>query len=650
MIVNDMVWLANTMVVNIRSIPIFLFQSVIIFFGMAGFTPSSYADTVGIVNNLAARYYQGQIFLTYKLKDTANVQYRVYQSSNPILLESDLDNANNLGYVLDDTGCNERYANTAAGKFKKLGICGEVEAIRFKIPKPSGSSTEEVKKGYGLFVVTLKSSKANYYAVTTQVHGENENRTILAGENSLLLPIAGDAVKPMPVYQNNISVNPQFDAYVLYVTSTSNPYFPKMTTAGSYGYNFALGQQTTYGNPKTLYFNMHGGGGSFLDNSSLPDDPDVVVINQDDYVPFNSGNIKKGSSTLWFGFHEKFDIYFGLYPKPTTGKIMNYTLARTGYMIDWALENSALYIDPNKVYIKGTSAGGDGAWQAALVYPDKIAAIRSSKSIWVFNKGATGDDDKNQKFGAVSSNLPTNLNLNGYKDVPYYDFVDASYVLGTIYKGYDVPVLIAVNGKNDKTVGWSNMIELYDSLETSNHGGFFYFDGRSHGDQSDKAQWTDDQVCGQTDDQWNGETLSSYRLDLPYAAFSHVSCDSNPGNGNPNNGDDYGTIHGFVDWIPESVMQSGKNFSMQLLARSRTIDSGVEQKTLNPPGGVPCTVNVTIKRLPSKPKMGKTYEWFYTDSKGTQSGQTIYDGIDLTFKDIKLRKDIGILEFSLDGI
>lgn len=602
-----------------------------------------------VVTNLKARYHQGQVFLTYKLVPGSDIQYRAYQSANPIASQIDLKQAQDLGYVLGDSGCNERYANVKAKKTKYLEICDTENEIRFKIPTKNGNSTEEVAEEYGLFVVTLNSSSPKYYAITTQVHGEDQDYAIKPGKNTLLSPIGGPVVKPQPVFQNNITTQPTFDNYVIYVTKTFNDFFPTMTTAGSYGYNFTVGYQDTTGSPKPLYINLHGGGGSFLDNQFfLSNDPDVAVINPDDYVPFTSSNIKKGSSTLWFGYHQTFDVFFGLDQKPETGMVMDYTLRRTNYLMDWATDDSDLGIDPDRIYVKGISAGGSGAWQTGLAYPEKIAAIRASKSTWIFIGGASGDEDKNKMFGAVSAKLPTNLTIHGYENIPYYDFVDAGYMLGTVYKNHSVPVLIALNGKKDKTVGWEPMIDLYDALEDSHHGGFFYFDMRSHEkEESDELRWTDDQVSGQTNDAGNGETLSSYQLNQPYPGFSNVSCDSNPGNGGAGNGDDYGTIHGFVDWMPDTVTKEGKNWSMYLLARNRTIGSANAKDILSPPNGLPCIVNVTIHRMPQnlQPKIDKIYQWTYSSSKGTQSGEVLYQGGDLMFTGIKLYKDPGKFTF-----
>ncbi len=98
-------------------------------------------------------------------------------------------------------------------------------------------------------------------------------------------------------------------------------------------------------------------------------------------------------------------------------------------------------------------------------------------------------------------------------------------------------------------------------------------------------------------------------------AFSRGSLDNNPGNGDPTDGDYYGTINGWLLWGNDSVDQPGK-WEMTVYVISSCIRDD-------------CTVDITPRHGKAfKPRPGERFRWVNThlsDGKVVQSGELAAD-------------------------
>ncbi len=113
---------------------------------------------------------------------------------------------------------------------------------------------------------------------------------------------------------------------------------------------------------------------------------------------------------------------------------------------------------------------------------------------------------------------------------------------------------------------------------------------------------------------FDGLRKMSWTSSVP--AFSNCSLDSNPGNGDPADGDPWGQINGFIFWDADSVVDQPDRWEMTVYLASDCFEDR-------------CTVDVTPRHLRAfKPKPGETFRWTNTPlgaEKPAASGQVTAD-------------------------
>src|SRR5205814_52100 len=114
------------------------------------------------------------------------------------------------------------------------------------------------------------------------------------------------------------------------------------------------------------------------------------------------------------------------------------------------------------------SAGASGAFFSSLSYPERIAAaglkvpkfdlsfLHDPDTTNNYNEGKPGRLRVDTLLGTVPVNLPTNLGQLTY------DLLNGGW-LAHQHANDNLPLLFAVNGKNDTMVGWAEKIPYYDS-------------------------------------------------------------------------------------------------------------------------------------------------------------------------------------------
>ena len=103
----------------------------------------------------------------------------------------------------------------------------------------------------------------------------------------------------------------------------------------------------------------------------------------------------------------------------------------------------------------------------------------------------------------------------------------------------DLPYLFLVNGRQDGSIPWQNNPPFYRALGEARQGFAVYWDNGKH------------DTCGKDAPEDVKAWLlrfRKFRRDQSYPAFTNASCNRNPGNGAPDNGDIIGWINRGMDW------------------------------------------------------------------------------------------------------
>ncbi|MBK9099547.1 MAG: T9SS type A sorting domain-containing protein [bacterium] len=545
------------------------------------------------VTNLNAFYRDGQVFVTWDNLTVTGVRYNLYKSPDPIHYGFQLASAQNLGLVRDNSARNLRLTNIllTGTRYFKIDSAGT--------PLPNTK---------GLFVATSTEEGSFYYTVTTSVGGI-EDTTIIYSENSLSVPVAETVAIPRPVWQETASVTGRvFEIYVQFVSKVTSSIYPQMTNEGSFAFHFAINKNGFVSQDHPVIFYMRPSGRNFLEYIWGIDDPNEYVVTIDDWLP--NGN---QLASLYYGYHEDFDIFSNSNPIPTSGTIFKYTAARVEFTVNWCLNN--LPVDTTKVYMTGWSMGGIGNVVNFIMVPEKIAAIFISAP--EFNMATSPFSYANQLWGTLATNLPTN------EDYTRNERLNSCYMI-TEKKNTSIPVMYTFCGKNDVNVGWTEKIAFYDSMNNSNHGGFHFWSQTDH--QNVYTQWVPNFP--------NFHFLIRYSTNVSYPAFSNCSFNDNPGNGSPTNGDPIGSINGYLDWT-DDIIDSTDRWEVNLFVH----DLITTQGTLAAPDSG--TTDITLRRLQEfSVSVGETVFWEnYQNNLLVQQGFFTYTGNLITIPEVKVYKD-----------
>ena len=547
------------------------------------------------ITNMNAFFRDGQVFVTWDNLTTTNLVYMLYRSTNPIKFGSQLSAAQNLGSVRDNSALNQRLSS----------ILGTTKYLKID------SSSAPLGSNKGLFVATSIIADSFYYAVTASLFGV-EDTAIIPGSNSLTSPLIESVMMPKPVWQENRLISSRtYEIYVQYVTKVTSSIYPLMTNVGSIPFHFALIKSGTV-SPHPITFWMHGDGGNFLPQNSyrVMGDPNEWVVTIDDWLPDASD-----ATTLYYGYHEKYDIYSATNQIPISGNLYNYTFERVNHTINWALRN--LPVDTTRTYMFGWSAGAFGALFSSLVIPSRIAAIAVVAPQSDISTTFYPSDYK--RLGTTQSNLMTNDGLRRN------DRLNANF-LARINRLNSFPILFTFCGKNDEAVGWLEKIPFYDTLSFHRHGGFHFWSMTDHLEVFYNSPWQPTFP--------NFKFFTRYRTNLSYPAFSNCSINNNPGNGTPSNGDPIGSNNGHLDWNDNIVDITDRwEITLKLKNLLTTFGSDISPDS--------ATTDVTLRRLQNfLVPTGSLVTWENRRNDIlVQHGSFAYDGDLITLPAVKVYKD-----------
>lgn len=543
------------------------------------------------VSSLSAAHRNGQTFLVWTTPPGVGWTYRAYASSQPLDDAADLAGATLLGAVGDSTWYDRRLSSLRGG----------VHAFVID------SATVPLASTRGLFVATPITDGARYYAVTAQLSSGAEDTSLLPGSNALATPL-GELVKtPRPVYQRTLTQGAiTFEVYTLWTTNVATPSFPAMSNRASWPYDHAL-VRGGVAPDNGLLFRGHGRGGNFLQGIGTTGQAGEWRVALDDHL--SNGDV----ASFFYGYHEDYNVLAANLP-PLAGIIRGVTYARVLFTLDWALANHP--VDPARIYTLGGSMGASFGVFLASHDPERVAAVWGTvpRADMGFRPDPAGHPRPafNRMWGDVTAvNLPTDEGLL------VYDRMNARYLAG-LNAARGLAPMVMFSGRNDIVVGWNEKPPWYEAMQTHRHGGYFFWDNRTHGGvNAAPGAWTPMETP---------RYLYRFRRDRSFPALSNCSADHDPGNGDPAVGDSVGTINGFVEWDTTIVDQPGR-WKVTLSLRNLVTRWG----TMVAPES--CAVDLTPRRIQAfVVAPGTVYSYRVersSDGAAVQSGLLIPDSLGL---------------------
>jgi hypothetical protein len=488
-------------------------------------TPSTMQTGVP-VSELKADARDGQVFLTWTEAETPEgTTFNVYAAKKPIV---DVAKARKVSHHIERHSARDWWEDPAS--FSKDKPAGK--PVGFIIE--NGGQRLDPKGG--LFVHTVHKGDKGllYFAVTTTDEHGLENKHLEAGINSLAIGIKAIEGTVKPIWQHEGKQ-------------------PDPVTAKG----------------KALWLNLHAKGGVipnmeyllFGDESlgwrsglpikfSVQIQNNELVVRPTDRVWINRPHLEAADGgtpaiwTFWYGYNSNiFDRSL-----MSEGKPVNYTERILMWILDWV--NGYYQPDPKRWYCSGSSMGGCGTISFGLRHPELFAAIHAHVPIVSYTylgRGSAHRFEPNCWVGPINDNLKTN------EGIPLLERMNSTEFVSHTKK--DLPYLFIVNGRKDSSIPWENNPPFYRALCTAHQGVSAYWDNAGHATCGTDAP---DDVKG-----WM-KYLRRFRLDESFPVFTQTSCDRNPGNGQPEDGDLIGWINRGLDW--RDIEDTRDHYSITIFA------------------------------------------------------------------------------------
>ena len=552
--------------------------------------------------NLRGWHGFGQTWLVWEDTDPTPETYRIYKSSSSI---SELSSAEQIGRIFE--------FEWMGGRLNQLE-----EGLTYTVPDGSGG-TYTLANNEALFVYTSLNTASEYFAVVKD--GETT-----VGPNNRVGPIN----QTMDSVQCHLQTSGILDGFEYRVFAhwiagqddwnSGRIDYPVMGNEHFNGTaHFFRIWYPQAGQPSSLtptVIALHGGGGWYggrrpgTDNKYDLPLSDAIVICPGDRIIIRKTNGLAYQKTYWFGYWEGYDRFRvpDEQPLPNDGLVINYTMKRIDWELGWLLENEN--IDPKRVSLLGGSMGGRGANYLARTYPERFAA-------WLSLSPGIEPASSDPFVGNAPQNLPTNL--PGSPGV--LDVMDLHTVLSGTER--DIPFGKIVIGRADVSgpSGWTTeLMQVFEDMNNTGFGCHLYWDDRGHV-YSSGSYWADSFRL-------KAKALTLYSNDQSFPAFYNDDQDTNTpgrqpdiGDGDPANGDTWGTWGGYYSWDPETMIDTPDLWEATVFLMSES------ENPNDNPSFDSSQADVSIRRPQQfKPVAGSTIYWILkrsTDSQVLQSGQEI---------------------------
>jgi len=464
--------------------------------------------------HLTVEHRNGQTFLVWQEATAlpAPEAYRVYTAKSRIQTVGDLTKATLVGEVAAGSWFNPR-------------------AKRAYVLKDNGPALTQAE---GFFVVTPAGAGTSYYAVTA-VKAKLENTKIDTSANgNSSTGIVESTQAPAPVLQAKVNGGTEL-YYVHFAPDVDVGSRKALFNRPGYAFDFKISYNPTSTGPRPVVVVMHARKGIF----DIPRIPWLgsafVQVSVDDVNP-------PGIHSMWFGFHEDYG------KGPPKGKVIDYTERRVLWTLDQVLADKSLACDDKRVYAFGASLGAVGALGLGVRHGDRFAAVGGvDPAFGITQKDFSLKSETDALFGTPAQNLVTSL---GPK---IYDVFDYTSEMQRRAKDGVAPLLFTM-GRGDNVTGWSEKPAFFRAAQRAGQPGAFYWDFRGHAQTGPWSAYEPKLFAEQF----------RIRLDKPLVAFSNLTLDDDPGDGNPLKGDTTGTMGGYAFFDPTTASSTAAGFTVDV--------------------------------------------------------------------------------------
>jgi len=524
--------------------------------------------------NIFAR--AGQTFASWKEVGGEGVTYNLYQSDNPITASS-LASAHLVATGIPQGSAHDFIADRIA-HFRKQS---DVAPQNFTVHTKDGP----LPQGTGLFVYTPNRNRVSFYALTTVWPEGGEDRGVRVGVNSQLESVAegvrtpgavllareapapppataagapaeggrqpaaaGQQAAPAPSAGTRGTGGNPGEVRLDYVHWAS----PEQASVDGHPYRFRLilRAEEEKASGLGLIVRLHPYTGNYAMTTWTR--PGFITLGLDDFTPAID---EQEHHSFWFGYPENLGRSYltGEYAKPpgdpiSSGQpkgaerpavegarsvpVRDYTQER----ISWTIEEVMRYfrVDPNRVYLTGSSMGGTGTVDFGLRHPERFAALDAVVPlINPARSTAWGHNLLGKLWGSEA--WPTLPDGEGHTLGERLD--DTAYVLAA---SADLPLLKFFNARQDTAIGWTQIPEFIQALQQARQPFLSAWDNGGHGGPRPEVtqSFKDFDVC----------TIPRNQC-LP--ALSNASTADDPGSGDPAMGDPVGAMNDDFRWAVE---------------------------------------------------------------------------------------------------
>ncbi|MDX2199692.1 MAG: hypothetical protein SF069_12070 [Phycisphaerae bacterium] len=533
---------------------------------------------------------------------------------------------------------------------------------RLQIPTPAGG-TYRLAVNEGVFAYSPRAAGNLFFAVvdtgSVAVNALNSASTLFSYD-----PV-NDPIRPHLQFVGNTPAGHSYRALVVWAEGrddydNARPDIPVLADADKNGvpHVFTITEPIAGvpAGPLACLVALHGGEGEYQlfrpgvparANLSLPLNNGIVVT-PDDSIYARVENTLERSNTAWFGYTPEFDPFDAL-PRTTpadTAVVVNFTSRRIFWFLDWLLRpNSPYIVDPHRVAIVGHSGGGRGTSTLTRQQPERFcAAVCYTPASFL---SLQDDGQVNYLRGNWDQNLETNLIGPGNTALGTIDVFTMHTRLSTTER--DIPLTRVVYGKRDElgAAGWSpDQRGVCDLLNDSRLGFMIFWDEREHGVDlwsTEENDATDDPA--HTDPwpdigQWvapvrtvrqSGQYLvDTYRNNQSYPGAFNADADAllvgrqpDPGPGDPDLGDPWGTWGGYLEWNTSTIVDMSDRWECTLFL------TGLSATSIDNSPFAQITMDI-IPRRPQQflPTAGSTLCWYVVDDTSgalLQSGMAVVE-------------------------
>jgi hypothetical protein len=519
--------------------------------------------------NIRAWNANGQVFIVWQLNTETTLQYHIFLSQNQV---TSTTQAERVGSVFEPEWRGKRLALANAN-------------ATWRIPTGNGGFYQ-LLSNEGLFVYTPHESMSKYIYVT------RDNNTQLSSSNGMQLPLSitynpqTDPVKCHLQFSGTTSQGFPYGVFAMWTDGRDDPNdarpdFPVMANAAKNGapHVFAVFAPKN-GLPSNRYSAtvcLHGGGqqGSYWSyspnsfhyaNTGNAPTGGITIAFDDRLFLSSNGVVNEDRPTNWFGWHTALNATVAS-PISSNGLAVPYTLRRLDWTIDWLKSASTYNIDSNRIAIMGNSMGGTGTLLLSRWKPEKFSAASA------FVPPHYTPETAGRLFGTSQTNIKTTEKGPTGDTLRINDFFDAGKRISVTSRDYCLTRIY--RGRCDDAAEWgSQHLQLFNDLNAKGLGIHLYWDNRDH----TASGWDDNDPLTTCNDigQWVSPVRterceayyqSRFRSNQSYPGF--VNDDQNfivsgrqpeLGNGDPTNGDAWGTWGGYYDWDVNSLVDAASRW------------------------------------------------------------------------------------------